>query len=557
MTATRLPIALAQARMGRTIIPFKVTRKVSGAIDKTPLVPWQTTNGHVSEATTDEAIIKGWWRRWPSAWPGWVLPEGLIVADLDDPERFNETGLVLPDAPSQDTIRGGGRKHLLYAGTSSRQAVKKVPGLDTRVGGKGWVGLYAEDAFTGDPPPAPAWLTDERANGSEPSYNGHSRAIDAIRDGHLVIAMGERDTALTELAGSLIARGGSAASTVLSLELLNAAGVIEQHDGDRIGPDDFRRIARSITESEARKHKASAEDFVTVPLADIEERDPLPLRLGRLDPEDHTILFGDGGTGKGVVAAWWAARLSREGEIVLILDFERHARYEWRPRVRAFGGDLSRVYIAQPTLPIWDIAAQAAERIHDLGVTWVFVDSVGWACIGQEVEKSTTAIQYSAAISLFERPTLSLAHTTKANADPQHPFGSVYWSNASRITIGMAGRGDAPPVLTNRKTNQRGVFAPVEIDWSWSATGALPSTLIEVVQKVTAAERAHAVLLTSGAMPMDELLAHVLTDGGPEVTAAALRNAMNRRTDLFKKTGDDRWNLAIPNPRAKGEVMRG
>lgn len=65
----------------------------------------------------------------------------MIVADLDDPDAFTRMGFALPDAPCQDTIRGGGRKHFLYAGTSSKQSVKKVPGLDTRVGGKGWVGL--------------------------------------------------------------------------------------------------------------------------------------------------------------------------------------------------------------------------------------------------------------------------------------------------------------------------------------------------------------------------------------------------------------------------------
>lgn len=367
--------------------------------------------------------------------------------------------------------------------------------------------------------------------------------------------MGERDNALTEIAGSLIARGASASSAVLALELLNATGAIEQRAGDRIGPDDFRRIARSIADAEARKQKAAQEELVAVPLTEIEERDPRPLRLGRLDPEDHTILFGDGGTGKGVVAAWWAARLSREGEIILILDFERHARYEWRPRVHAFGGRLDRVCIAQPTSPIWDMAEQIVTRIAELGVTWVFVDSVGWACIGQEVERSATAIRYSAAISTFERPTLSMAHTTKANADPQHPFGSVYWSNAGRVTIGMAGRGDDPRTLTNRKTNQRAAFAPVEIDWSWSATNRLPPTLTEETRNATAADRAYAVLLAQGSMPLPELLARVLADGGEDVADRALRNALNRRKDLFRKEGDA-WRVAIEDPSVRrGEVM--
>jgi hypothetical protein len=547
MTTDRLAIALAHAKAGRAVFPFQLIRRMNGSVDKKPLVQWQTTADHETAATTDSATIRRWWRRWPDAWPGWVLPEGVIVADLDDRDAFSATGLVLPEAPSQQTVRGG--EHRLYLGTG-RQTVKRVPGLDTRVGGKGWVALYSADAFAGEPTAAPAWLLADRQNGADAPIDGSSPAIEAIRDGQLTIRAGERDSTLASIAGSLIARGGSAGSTVLALELLNAAGAIEQPHGDRIGPDDFRRIARSIADTEARKQKAAHEELVVVPLTEVEEREPLPLRLGKLDPEDHTILFGDGGTGKGVVASDWVAQLSRDGERVLILDFERHARYEWRPRVHAFGGELDRVHIAQPTSAIWDVAEQIVAAIEAYGITWVFVDSVGWACIGVDIEKSATAIRYSAAISTFERPTVSIAHTTKANADPQHPFGSVYWSNACRITIGMAGRGDEPRTLTNRKTNQRAAFPPVEIDWSWSASNKLPESLTETTHSASAAERAYAVLLHNGPMTTNELYARVLDDGGPDVDQRVLRNALNRRTDLFKKDAG-LWTVAIEDPKAR------
>lgn len=120
-----------------------------------------------------------------------------------------------------------------------------------------------------------------------------------------------------------------------------------------------------------------------MPLSEVEVDEPAPLRLGRLDPDDHTILFGDGGAGKGVVSAWWAARLSQEGETILIVDYERHARFEWRPRVAAFGGDLTRVYIAQPDKAIWDIASDLAAAAEAIEATWLFVDSVGYACVGR------------------------------------------------------------------------------------------------------------------------------------------------------------------------------
>lgn len=538
MTNERLVIALAHARLGRAVFPFSLIRKTTGKVDKRPLVPWQTTDDHASAATTDEATIRAWWRRWPKAWPGWVLPDGAIVADLDDRDAFAGTGLELPDAPTQTTPRGG--EHRLYLG-EGRQTVKQIPGLDTRVGGKGWVGLYSADAFAGSPPPAPSWLLSGRQNGADVSFESASIAIEAIREGRLIIRQGERDSTLASIAGSLIARGATASAAVLALELLNATGAIEQPAGDVIGPDDFRRIARSISDIEARKQKTAQEELITVPLTEVEDREPQPLRFGRLDPEDHTILFGDGGTGKGIVAAFDIARLTTTGETVLILDYERHARYEWKPRVRAFGGDLDRVHVAQPTSAIWDIADQIVDRIGALSVTWIYVDSVGWACVGVDIEKSVTAIRYAAAISLFERPTVSIAHTTKANADPHHPFGSVYWSSAGRVTIGMAGRGDEPRTLTNRKTNQRAAFAPVEIDWSWSETNQLPSTLIEVAKKVSTADRAYFALLSHEALAVAELVDRLTADGGPEVDEHVLRNTLNRwRGRRFKKVGE-KW----------------
>jgi len=282
-----------------------------------------------------------------------------------------------------------------------------------------------------------------------------------------------------------------------------------------------------------------------VPLGEVETGEAAPLLLGRLDPEDHTILFGDGGVGKGIVTAWWIARLSRQGHRVLVLDYERHARYEWRPRVEAFGGDLERVFIAQPSRAIWDVAGAIAQAADELDVTYLVVDSVGYACLGQEVEKSATATRYSLAIATIGRPALSLAHTTKADADPKHPFGSVFWSNGARVTIGMAGSGDQPRVLANKKTNQRAPFAAVEVDWSWIGTG-LPATLVERPAKSpTVAGRAFEAL-GQDLLTAEELLTRVNGDGFEEKTLGVLRNELSKaKGRSFRRLSDGRWGRLI------------
>ena len=146
-----MDIALAHASLGREVFPFKLARaRGSDKWTKTPLVRWTQV------ATTDEDQIRKWSATWPRAAWGWKLPLGSVVVDIDDADAFSRTGLTLPATACQTTVSGG--SHHLYTGVGVRQTVKAVPGIDTRVGGKGWVGLYSPDAFTGEVALAPDWL---------------------------------------------------------------------------------------------------------------------------------------------------------------------------------------------------------------------------------------------------------------------------------------------------------------------------------------------------------------------------------------------------------------
>ena len=198
-------------------------------------------------------------------------------------------------------------------------------------------------------------------------------------------------------------------------------------------------------------------------------------------PDDHTVLFGDGGVGKGVVAADWVVRWLRlRAGNVLVLDYERHASHEWRPRIEAFGGleALTRVKYAQPSIPIWELVGWLRTQCSLMGVSLIVVDSVTYACVGSDVETSATAIKYSMAVGSLHLPVLSLAHVTKNDLDPTHPFGSVQWSNGARITWGMSRQADPllPRILKNRKANTRMPAGEQSVDWTWLTTG-LPQKL--------------------------------------------------------------------------------
>jgi hypothetical protein len=143
-------LALHHAALGRDVFPIAV-RVVEGKRRKVPQVRWTT------EASSDPDRVRAMWRSRGSAMTGWRLPPGLVVADVDDWDAFEATGLELPEAPRQETPSGG--THLLYRYQgAARQTVKQVDGLDTRIGGRGIVVLYGVDSFVGDPPDAPDWL---------------------------------------------------------------------------------------------------------------------------------------------------------------------------------------------------------------------------------------------------------------------------------------------------------------------------------------------------------------------------------------------------------------
>lgn len=217
-------------------------------------------------------------------------------------------------------------------------------------------------------------------------------------------------------------------------------------------------------------------------LSEVDAAVPASPLLGFLHPLEHTILYGDGGTGKGVIAAWMVAKLTKQTPRhfrVLVVDYEKHASHEWRPRVDSFRGDIDEVMILQPTRPIWEIAGWLRGQIERHQINYVVVDSVAYACVGQDVEASATAIRYSMAVGVMGVPVLSIAHVTKQDGDPKHPFGSVFWSNGARVTIAVSVQGDdpdSPRVMRNSKTNQRAPFPMVAVDWSW-VTEQLPEDL--------------------------------------------------------------------------------
>ncbi|MFZ5919305.1 MAG: bifunctional DNA primase/polymerase [Chloroflexota bacterium] len=223
---TLLKSGLAYAQMfGWAVLPLK-------ARDKTPLTP----HG-VNDASTDPAIIRGWWARWPDANIGLACgPSGLVVIDLDADRNGLDTWAELCQRHGINgdgalvSLTGGGGQHLVFSANGapvSSSAGKLGPGVDVRANGgyivappsvhpNGQVYAWEVSAHPKDRKPATlpaalaALLTD---NGKAP------RQADPLPER---IPSGQRNHILASLAGSMRRRGASESAILAALEAENA-----------------------------------------------------------------------------------------------------------------------------------------------------------------------------------------------------------------------------------------------------------------------------------------------------------------------------------------------
>ena len=94
-TAKLLAAALFYASLGRKVFPLQwpVDGKCSckdGAKCGTPAKHPRTENG-LKDATTDQAVIKKWWRRWPRANVAICMGDNLVTIDVDSRKGGDES----------------------------------------------------------------------------------------------------------------------------------------------------------------------------------------------------------------------------------------------------------------------------------------------------------------------------------------------------------------------------------------------------------------------------------------------------------------------------------
>ena len=268
-----------------------------------------------------------------------------------------------------------------------------------------------------------------------------------------------------------------------------------------------------------------------------------PTLLGRLDPEGPTVLFGEGGVGKGIMAASWIVGLVGLDHRVLLVDYEGHPG-EWARRVNGLGGAEAReavMYVAPagPNWqgkrgPLWSHADDLRELATEHGATFVVVDSAVPACGATDPLKPEAAGQYAAGLERIGRPSRTLAHVTKAG-DGRMPFGSAFWHNLARVTWSLARDGDSL-LLVNRKANNYPWMGRHAVAFTWH-DGVL-GEVSERPYSLALADRI-AEVLADGPLTVAEIADQLKAEGESE-KADTVSKTLRRHRDRFTLEGE-RW----------------
>jgi hypothetical protein len=349
------------------------------------------------ERTAPEApdLAAGKWSRWGEKYNLGVVcgPSGLAVVDVDvddGPEQALLELLGLDELPATPIVRTGrGRLQAYFRDPGGLQKAV-VDGIELRVGphhcvappsvhpdtGREYRWLVGHEPWTVPPAQLPARVVEHFA-----ARNGrHNGSAPVVGD---VIPIGEIDTTLASLAGTMRRRGMS--EDAICAALVTELGRCEP--GHTHTEKDCRRIAKSVARYEpaidsdpdpgpAPGAVATNGGLAFRRLADVEMRSIEWLDKPLWQRAAFHLVVGKKGSGKGTFLAGVAARASR-GELfdrpvnVLIVATEDSDEVDVKPRVVAAGGDASRIFtlVGGMKLPNDAPALRAAAlEIGDVGV---------------------------------------------------------------------------------------------------------------------------------------------------------------------------------------------
>lgn len=289
-----------------------------------------------------------------------------------------------------------------------------------------------------------------------------------------------------------------------------------------------------------------------------------------------SVLFGDGGAGKGYTAVALALAATHGMDLpgmrrpekltkALYLDWESTAAdLEERVYLVAKGLKCSGegLHYRRINRALADEAQTLRAEVSRLGAGFLIVDSLAPAC-GPEPEGADALVRtYNAIRSFGNVTTLVIAHMSKMAADQRNgaarPFGSVFVWNLARSVWELRRSGDTTTAdlvvaLYHRKVNHGRVHEPLGLRFTFGANavtmaGDSIQDAPDLLKRMSVAEGIRSVL-KEGGMTTEEI-AEALDQDEDTVGRTLRRLAGAKVPSVIKlqadiRTGRARWGLPV------------
>lgn len=317
------------------------------------------------------------------------------------------------------------------------------------------------------------------------------------------------------------------------------------------------------------RHESNGVTTIRVGRLPVTRVDP-PLVEPLLPAGKATILFGDGGVGKGYLAVALAVSVMTGRTVipgftpsavgsVLYLDWEDdEAEADLRVKRVCAGVGIAPDELPEmswrrmPRILAADVEEVAAE-VQARGDRLVIVDSVGLAAgtSAEGADAAEAALRFMAAVRHLGTTALLIDHVTKATASvaggDRKPYGSGYKAFLARSTWELrqarpTGDGRTHAALYQRKANTTARHAPIGLAMSFGEHGDTGSVRWER-EEITADD------LDDGSSVADRIAAalrfhplrpkEIATDTG--LSEAQVRAELNRQKSRFGKIATGDW----------------
>jgi len=265
-----------------------------------------------------------------------------------------------------------------------------------------------------------------------------------------------------------------------------------------------------------------------------------------------SILFGDGGSAKSLLALYVAGRMAEHGYRVLLADWELEAQDHRIRFGRLFGDKLpADVYYVRCARPLIREIDRLRRIIRRHAINYAICDSIGFAT-HEAPETAASALAYFQAVRQMGIGTLSVAHVNRSETGDQKPYGSAFFHNSARATWFVKAT-DSTASLTlgifNRKNNlaERQVPFALNVTFGDHVTiqPAEITTVEDLRQHVPLRQRLH-VLLKGGARNRTEIAKEF-----NDVKADSVRRTLDREikagqiVKLSDTSGIERYGIAM------------